>query len=172
VPPVWFTGPRGVPYEPGHFSRVIAIEPFQHPAIGDTIDPVVICNRDESRPAQALRARLGTAPDEPLVVVTHAGARGEVQTLANGAEKAVRLDLFDPAALFPLAEWLSGADQVISAGGYNAYWEARWLGYASRTRFMALRRAIDDQAWRVRAGDGYAMRANGADVLATWLSRG
>jgi len=164
----WLAGTPGFSFDPRQYARAIAIEPFRHAALREAVDPIVVCNPDECRPTSALRERLGTASDRPLVVATHAGVRGELDGIAT--PDAVRFDLFADDALFPLAEWLPGADVVLAAAGYNSFWEARWLGYASRTRFTSLRRAIDDQAWRVHACGGHVMRTNGADVLAGWIA--
>lgn len=171
-PRAWFTGHDDVRFDARQFGRVIAIEPFRHAALRERIDPVVVSNPDECRPPTALRERLGLASGRPLVVAMHAGLPGEHAQIAGAGrgEDPVRFDLFDEEALFPLAEWLPGADRVLCAAGYNAFWEARWLGYASRTRFTAFPRRIDDQAWRLATCAAYPMRANGADTLAGWMA--
>jgi hypothetical protein len=139
------------------------------------------------------------AGEQRLVVVQQAGAPGEWATLLATAAKAAadvaphvitfarddetdasravaeqavavaRARLHDGAGLFPLAEWLGDADEVVSGAGYNAFWESRWLGYADRTRFVPFSRRIDDQAWRLRACGGVRPTENGADVLARRL---
>jgi hypothetical protein len=165
-PRAWFDGPPDTRFDARQFRRMIGIEPFRHAALRESIDPIVVCNPDECRPPSALREHFGVPADRPLTVVMHAGLAGELEQIAvTGA--AQRLDLFADAALFPVAEWLPGADRIHCAAGYNAFWEARWLGYAARTRFTPLPRQIDDQGWRVTNCSGYAMRANGADTLAS-----
>jgi hypothetical protein len=179
VPPVWFTGPPGVPFERRMFSRVLAIEPGVEGPIDETIDPVVVSNPTECQPRGALRARLGVPVSERLVVVHQAGQAGEIDalvaSLGPGEGRVVR---FEPSAAgwggpFPLCEWLGDADALVSGAGYNAFWEAAWLGYAARSRFVPFPRAIDDQAWRVRTGAGHVPASNGADVLARqlWLQK-
>lgn len=178
-PPHWLTGPPGLPFDPGQYGRIVAIEPLpERGARGavrgiETIDPVVVCNPEERRSAGALRERLGVAPGEELKVVVHAGRRGEVEELAAaaGAGAAV-LDLYAPGAPFPAAEWLGGADGIWAGAGYNAVWEARWLGYAARTRWTPFRRSIDDQALRLELAPESAPRRNGADTLAGWIVEG
>ncbi|HEV7732640.1 MAG TPA: hypothetical protein VGR62_10785 [Candidatus Binatia bacterium] len=172
VPRAWFGGPPDTRWEPRQFRRIVAIEPMSHPAVRDRIDPVVVCNLDETKPPGALRAHLGVAAGASLVVATHAGTAGEIDTLAGGGVDVVRCDLFQDAALFPLAEWLGDADRVIAGAGYNSFWEARWLGWAERTTFMPFARAIDDQRWRVATCRTYPMQANGADTIAGWVRTG
>ena len=172
-PRVWLTGPQDMPFNGAQYARIIAIEPVRHAAIRERIDPIVVCNPDECRPHDALRERLRIAPNRPLVALMHAGLAGEVWQLEHDPndEPAV-FDLFAEDALFPLAEWLPGADRIIAAAGYNSFWEARWLGYAERTQFTPLPRQIDDQAWRVANCSRYAMKENGADTLAGWITSG
>ncbi len=164
-PRTWFDGPPDTRFEPRLFRRTIGIEPFRHAVIRESVDPVVVCNPEECRPPGALREHFGIAADRPLTAVMHAGLAGELAQLAS-ADAAVRLDLFADGALFPVAEWLPGADRILCAAGYNAFWEARWLGYAERTSFTPLPRKIDDQGWRVTNCSHHPMRANGADTLA------
>ncbi len=168
APASWLVGPDDARFDASQFTRVIAIEPLLDPSVlrvDEVIDPIVIANPDECRPRSALRARLGVPPDERLEVVTHAGRPGEHAALA-ASPRAHRFDLADEGATFPLAEWLGGADHVVSGAGYNAFWEAHWLGYAHKTTFHPFARPIDDQAWRVRACLGQRPAANGADTLA------
>jgi hypothetical protein len=177
-PPHWLAGPPGMPFTPGPYERILAIEPgvetgldlsrLGRARLDETIDPIVVANPGEHRPAGALRERLGLAAGDELVAIVHAGARGELPALHEAAAAAspAVLNLFDPAAPFPAAEWLGGADRVVCGGGYNAFWEARWLGYAERTTFVPFRRTIDDQARRLTACRDIVPRANGADELA------
>ncbi len=167
----WLARTRHVAFDPRQFARIIGIEAFANPIVREFIDPVVVCNPDECRPRSALRERLGFPPGRRLVMVVQAGRRGECEKLCEGfaPDEIVTSNLYEPGALFPIAEWLPGADAIVCGAGYNAFWESRWLGYYERTRFTAFDRDIDDQAWRLRAGPTHVMRENGADVLARWI---
>ncbi len=137
---------------------------MQHEALLERVDPVVVCNPDECEPPEALRRELGVPAERHLVVVAHAGELGEIESLR--ADGATVCDLRQKDALFPLARWLGGADEIVCGAGYNAFWEARWLGYFPRARFTPFPRRIDDQAWRLHACAQVQMRGNGADTLA------
>jgi NAD(P)-dependent dehydrogenase (short-subunit alcohol dehydrogenase family) len=151
------------------------MEPIEHSSITHRIDPIVVCNPDECRPPDALRRHLNVPDDKTLAVVAHTGPKQEQEALyAIGEEDVhvVHFDLTDPDALFPLAEWLGGADVIMTGAGFNAYWESKWLGFYDRCFFTAFPRKIDDQAWRVRECTDYWPKENGADQLARWIVEG
>lgn len=175
-PPAWLEGPPGLPFDWSQYARIVAIEPVSTNVLTHTIDPVVLVNPEECKPRGALRRRLDVRDDARLVAVVHAGLPGEHASLVP-AERApndvvASFDLHAAEALFPIAEWLGDADAVHCAAGYNAFWEAKWLGYAARTTFTGLRRVNDDQRWRIARGARHAMRENGADTLAGWIVSG
>jgi hypothetical protein len=162
-----------MPFDRRQYRRVLGIEPVGYPLLDETLPPIVVANPEECRPAEALRERLGVAAGERLAVVAHGGERGEVAELVQAAGEPVRvLDLFEPGAPFPAAEWLGGADLVVTGAGYNSFWEAHWLGYAGRCRFLPFRRSIDDQARRLEHFAGRRPQANGADALARRIVAG
>lgn len=172
--PKWLVGPPGLPFSAAktHYARILRIEPAATVA-GDvafeTIDPVVLVNRDETMPNGALRDRLGIARDRRLVAVVHAGIAGEAASFTPEVakdESLVELDLHASDALFPIAAWLGDCDALHAAAGYNTFWEAHWLGYAERTTFVPFARRNDDPFARIRA-TGHVMRANGADTIAS-----
>jgi hypothetical protein len=175
MPAAWLAGPPGAAFDPMQYARIISIEPIASGAVTHPIDPVVMVNPDECRPRGALRARLAMAAEQRLVAVMHAGLPGEHRGLvpaSKAGDVVTTFDLHEASALFPIAEWLGDADELHCAAGYNAYWEARWLGYAPRTTFSAIARRNDDPAWRIAKCGRYVMRANGADTLAGWIVRG
>lgn len=175
MPAAWLAGPPGVELDLMQYARIISIEPIASGAVTHPIDPIVMVNPGECQPRGALRARLGMPSEQRLVAVMHAGLPGEQRRLvpaSKGGDLVVTFDLHEASALFPIASWLGDADELHCAAGYNAYWEARWLGYAPRATFTAFARRNDDQAWRIAKCGRYVMRANGADTLAAWLMRG
>lgn len=171
-PPAWLIGPPGLPFEGSQYARVVAIEPVAAPEVSDFVDPVVLVNPDECKPRGALRRRLGVPADRRLIAVAHAGEPGEIGQLIPATrpnEVLVTFDLAAPDAVFPIAEWLGDCDAIHCVAGYNAFWEARWLGYADRTTFTTFLRRNDDARWRLSRGSSHVMRANGADTLASWI---
>ncbi len=175
APAAWLAGIDVLSYDPTIFARTIAIEPGILVAATDEIPPVVVTNPAELRPREALRERFDLRSDENLVLVAQAGQPGEADTLVSLAERCwpdariVRQTLFDDDALFPIADWLAGADIIVGGAGYNLFWETRWLGLQGRTHLQAFPRTIDDQAWRLVLHHRTPMLTNGADSLARML---
>ncbi|MFI5298349.1 MAG: hypothetical protein ACHREM_09645, partial [Polyangiales bacterium] len=181
APAHWLDGPPGLAFARDLFSRVIAIEPgVSSGDVDEAIAPIVAIDRDERRPRGALRARLGVDSALPLHVVAHAGAPGEWSELVDACAWrplhvltptptpsiaiAEDVHVHDGAPLFPLGAWLGDADTIVSGAGYNAYWEARWLGHDARTTWLPRARPIDDQRRRIAIGAACSMRENGADT--------
>ena len=175
APPAWLTGVEALTFEPSLFARTIAIEPGIPVTTTDEVPPIVVTNAADLKPRAALRDRLGVTDDETLVLVAQAGQAGEADTLVALARRRwpdariVRQTLFDDDALFPIADWLAGADVVVGGAGYNLFWETRWLGLEGRSHLQAFPRTIDDQAWRLVLHQRTPMLENGADVLARML---
>jgi hypothetical protein len=155
-PDAWLDGPPGLPFLPAQYARRFAIEPMDSRVPLEPLAPIVVCNPDECRSG-------GAAED----LIVHAGKPGELDVLRAAAPPGARaVSLWDAGAPFPVAPLLPSARSVTCGAGYNAYWESRWLGHFPRTRFVPFERSIDDQPWRLLACADYAMRENGADVLA------
>lgn len=174
APSHWLTNLGPISFVPSQYARIIGMEPVPYREVNCVIDPIVVANPEECQPPEALRAHFGVPAEERLAVVAHAGERGELEQLRAAApEEALReLDLHAARTLFPAAEWLGGADRIVCGGGFNSFWEAKWLGYADRTTFVPFPRNIDDQAHRITTMRDYEMYGNGADQLVQMLQEG
>ncbi len=164
VPPKWLIGPREAPFDAGRYERVFAIEPAPGLERFDALDPVVVVDKDDVAASSARFAGRS--------VIAQAGLPGDRAVLADAAAKIggdwTTLDLHDDDAPFPAAPLLAHADRVVTAPGYNAYWEARLLGYAPRSTFVPIKRTLDDAAWRASLPTT-TTTTNGAHTLARLL---
>jgi hypothetical protein len=137
----------------------------------DRIDPIVICNRDECFPDDALRQRFGLDRNTPISLIVQAGKPGECEELfrreqsRSAGRQLIAATIYGPDRIFPIAPYLPAADRIIGGAGYNLYWETRWLGLAERAELHVFRRPLDDQTPRLQSAF-YPMRENGADTLA------
>jgi hypothetical protein len=175
-PENWLRGTETTRFEPLQYARVIGIEPLAVDGIREHISPIVVCNPDDAKTREEVCAHWGIEEGQRIVAITHAGLQGEIDTLQTDYDDAVvddaresfiiESDLYDRGAVFPLAAWLPGVDQVHCMAGYNSYWESRWMNYAHKTRLRVVARQIDSPLHRVKAGESYRLQDNGADVLA------
>lgn len=175
VPPAWLVGPKEARFDASRYQRVFAIEPAPGLERFEALPPVVVCRREEARSRDELCALVGADPKAPLHLIARGGLPTDAEPLRAVAPRAgaqVReLDLAAPGAPFPLAPYLAGLgseDVLVAAPGYNTFWEAQWLGFAPRVRWVPLKRTLDDAAWRAGLGPS-VMGRNGADVLAAQL---
>lgn len=175
APPHWLKGPQSAPFLASQFERLLEIEPvgFDVPRL-EAWPPLVVANRDELLDRPQARAALGLPADGPVTLAFQAGNPGELATLVDGIDTGAlhTVDLRHPGAPMPMAPLLNAADVVVTGAGYNAFWEARWLGTMPRTRFVPFARRIDDQAWRLARCADVPLTENGADLLAMALARG
>jgi hypothetical protein len=171
--PHWLGGPFSRGFDEKRYTRVIGIEPGVPVAVRESIEPIVVCNRDECRPPRALRERFGVPDDRSLTLIAQAGAPGELELLERqgyeGTDVVVRARIDDATPLFPLAPWLPGADRIVGGAGYNLFWETRWLDLSARAELRPFARSNEDQSRRLRLARDHRMRANGADALAQML---
>lgn len=176
-PAQWLRGHPKMPFPQGRFARILEMEPVGFDVDGiERWPPLVVANHDECLSRAEARRHFDIDDDHtPLTLIFQAGEAGEsaalpVSTPAGG--QMVRVDLRDPAAIFPMALALAGAEHVVTGAGYNAYWEARALGSFARTHFVAFPRRLDDQQWRLDTCGDVDVRINGADLLAEALLGG
>jgi hypothetical protein len=178
-PPAWLRGTENVRLDASQYERIIGIEPLEHEEIREFVEPIVVCNPDDAKTRTELCEKWGVEEEARIVAISHAGLIGEIDILEadrtaiteQGEQETVviQTDLHAESAVFPMAPWLPAADQVFCFAGYNSYWESRWMGFAHKTRLRVAGRTIDDPLGRVRAGQSYEMRENGADVLARMI---
>lgn len=179
VPPAWLVGPKEARFDPSRYQRILAIEPAPMLQHFEQLDPIVVVDGSErgSRSDLARACGADAASTAPLQVIVQGGLPADVEVLAAAARATHpgpwhHLDLHDAHAPFPVAPLLTAADAVIAAPGYNTFWESRLLGFADRTTWVPIRRAIDDAAWRAGLPADLRPRSNGADTLVSLLRRG
>lgn len=163
VPPAWLVGPRELPFDASRFERIWAIEPA--PVLERFARCGAVVWRPTASPTRSdLCARLGADPNAPLRVVVRSGVPEDRTRLLEAAARAGgdwhELALGDSGwpGIAPWLATLGSSDRVLSASGYNGFWEAHAYGYAERVTWVPCPRRLDDQAWRARQGpslEGY-----------------
>jgi hypothetical protein len=149
-----------------YFERSYVIEPFSTGEAMRHLSPIVFLDPSELMDRSDARDLLGIGAEERVCVAITSGKPEE--SLWTSHDLPLGFDRYiaaRPDLDFPL-DWLAIADYVVSAAGYNTYWEWHWHGLPAVREFRPVRRLIDDQHWRKTHCEHIAMMRNGADQLA------
>lgn len=176
MPTQYYGGPLNRAFRPEVFARRLSTEPIARFPGFESIEPLVCVNREECYTREEVRRELAIDGDGPLHLVLQAGLPGELEQLLDAMPASARegahvvaLSPHTGRALFPAARYFLGVDGIWGGAGYNLYWECRWLGVDRKARLTPFPRTIDDQTPRVWGAEGYVMRENGADRLASLI---
>jgi hypothetical protein len=164
------TPDRELVFRPGDWDLVLRTEPrFDLPFPSESVEPLVLRNRDEIRSREAARADLGLKPEDRACLFAFSGRTGEgaeawksFSYLEDEGWTIVRSDNRE-GGLFPAMDWYNAFDLVVCGAGYNQFWEARYL--RKEAFFVPLPRRFEDQGRRVRLCSGYEFEENGADQV-------
>lgn len=189
LPPLWFRGVDGISWNPQDYAKIIKIEPFDvyipMTTNVETIDPVVVVQASDLRANTELRTHFSIDAYKTLNVVIHSEAPKTLRLNKNLANKmhlrsnitttdnevTLRLSLKEQNVLYPVTPWLSGADHITAAAGYNTYWEIKTLGLMDKTSFTArMHDFYGEQSWRSTAMASVTPLTNGADTLAGMIA--
>jgi len=157
------------------------------------VGPIVLLERAELLDRAAAEAELGLEPGRTNVLVAlgqgeevrgatartleHLAGRAGVQVAALSstlaAVGAVRADVVELRATYPMSRYFAAFDAAVAAAGYNAFHELVALGVPSL--FVPMRRDTDDQAarahWAERAGVGLGSEGPADPALEAQLER-
>jgi hypothetical protein len=151
------------------YDRVIATEPFRSSVPMETIDPLIIRNRDEILDRHAALERLGAAPDTPVCLFAVNGKPGELERVRRtysyleGEGYTVIYSSNFAGGLFPAVDYFNGVDLLITSAGYNSFWEA--VFFEKEAIFVPQPRRFEDQRRRVAECQEMRLVHNGADQL-------
>lgn len=161
---------RELAFRPGDYDLVATIEPgFALPFPAESLEPLVIRNRDEIKTTYEARADMGIAPEDRACFFGFNGNAWEGAQVWKSFDyldaegwKVVRSDN-RAGGLFPAVDWYNAFDMVVCGAGYNAFWEARHFG--KEAFFAPFPRNFEDQYHRIRVNSDYVPKENGADQL-------
>lgn len=164
------TPDRELVFRPEDWDLVLRTEPgFDLPFPSESVEPLVIRNRDEILSAEAARADLGLASEDRSCLFAFNGKIGEgaeawksFSYLEDEGWTVVRSDNRE-GGLFPAMDWYNAFDLVVCGAGYNQFWEARYL--RKEAFFVPFPRRFEDQARRIALCSDYEFEENGADQV-------
>ncbi len=163
-------------FEPDHYDRVFAIEPFESSLKMERLNPLIIRNRDEILPREAALHALGGGESEKekegskLCLFAFNGKPGEFEekrkTYAYLEDEGYTIFYTSNfhGGLFPAVDYFNAVDLLICGAGYNAFWEAVY--FKKDAIFVPVRRRFENQRLRVETCAEFEFTENGADQLA------
>ncbi len=155
-------------FDPTAFDLVCGIEPWNWPIACQTIEPLVLRNPGEILPRHEAAARLGVDDAWPTALVSTNGLPGEFEQLRSDYsyledEYQVVYSSNYGGGIYPALDYFNLFDFIVSAGGYNAFWEAVYFG--KQAHFVPQPRRFESQQWRIDNCLDYSFECNGADRL-------
>ena len=161
---------RELAFRPADYDIVVRIEPgFRLPFPSDSVEPIVLRNRDEILSRRAARTDLGLSEGARACLFAFSGTVGQGEEtwksfsyLEDEGWTVVRSDNRNEG-LFPVVDWFAAFDLVVCGAGYNAFWEARY--FRKEAFFSPCRTLFEDARERVATCSDYEFEENGADQL-------
>ncbi len=155
-------------FDPGRFDLCLKIEPFESTFLKDEINPFIIRNIDEVRSREESRTALGITGVKPVCFLTATGYPGEFENIKktySSLEETYEMvyTTNDGNGIFPIVDYFSAADLIVSEAGYNAFWEAVY--FEKEAIFIPVKRRFEDPHLRVENYQDYSFTKNGADQL-------
>lgn len=150
------------------YDLVLGIEPWNWPIACQTIEPLVLRNPGEILPRHEAAARLGVDAARPTALVSTNGLPGEFEQLRSEYsyledEYQVVYSSNYGGGIYPAVDYFDLFDFIVSAGGYNSFWEAVYFG--KQAHFVPQPRRFESQQWRIDNCLDYRFECNGADRL-------
>ncbi|HOT47019.1 MAG TPA: hypothetical protein PLC28_19230 [Spirochaetota bacterium] len=157
-------------FSPGSYDRVFAIEPFQSAVPMETVNPVILKNRDEIMPRKTALERLHLDGAKPVALYALSGKpeyfdlfKSKYAHLKEEGYEVIHSSTYHNG-IFPAVDYFNAFDLIVCGAGYNQVWEAIYFG--KKAIFEMLDVNFSDQASRIKAGQTFSFDVNGADQLA------
>ena len=159
-----------ISFRPGDFDMVLATEPFTSSVKMDSINPIVIRNRDEILPKEKAMGKLGLDDGRTTCLFSYNGHPGDFERVKkkysylDDLHQVVYSTNYKDGGLFPVVDYFNAFDLVVCGAGYNQFWE---IIYFDKEAVLEPTSAVFvDGERRVRECQEYYFDENGADQLA------
>lgn len=158
-----------IQFRPEDYDLVLAVEPFKTGIPMEHINPIIIRNRNEIMGRDQALESLGLQGTRKNCLFALNGRKGEFEYYRKtysyledvGYTMVYSSNYRD--GLFPVVDFFNAFDLIISAAGYNAFWEA--IYFKKESIFLPQQRRFEDQRRRVEECQEYSFDSNGADEL-------
>jgi hypothetical protein len=157
-------------FSPDQYDILLKTEPFESSIEMESINPLIIRNRDEIFSRQEALEQLGLdESSRPVCIFAFNGKPEEFSRVKKSysyLEEEGYTMVYSTnyqGGLFPLVDYFNAADLLITGAGYNAFWESVY--FEKDAIYVPLKRRFEDQQKRVDECSDYTFEENGADQL-------
>jgi hypothetical protein len=157
-------------FNPNHFDIIFATEPFKSIVEMDSLNPIIIRNKDEILTRKEALTKLVIRDKCPICLLAFSGKSGEYETVKKKYSYLERTEYqmlystnYSTKNYFPIVDYFNAFDFIVSGAGYNQFWEA--IYFNKEAIFEPVQRQFENQFWRVQTCQEYYFEENGADQL-------
>ena len=155
------------------YDRVIAIEPFKCIIKTETINPIIIRNRNEIYDRYTALQKFNLSGSKPVCLIALNFKEGYLEKmkhkysyLEDEGYDVIYTSNLKGGGIFPMVDYFNAVDLIICAGGYNQFWEVIYFDKETVFETSLPKLAFTDLQWRIDNCQEYYFDENGADQLA------
>lgn len=159
-----------IEFESARYDRVLCIEPFTGRVPMQSINPVIIRNRDEILPRESAARLLGISPEKRNCLIALNFKEGHIERLVEkyaylGSEgyEIFNTTNIGGGGVFPIVDYFNAFDFIVCGAGYNQFWEVVYFDKEAVMEPLPLQ--YSDTIWRLQNCQEYYFDVNGADQL-------
>lgn len=157
-----------ISFQPENYDRVLSIEPFNSSFPMETINPIVLRNRDEILSRDNAISELKLDPDREICILSYSGHPGDFKRVKKTYSHLE--DLYQMVytttyeeGIFPVIDYYNASDLIICGAGYNSFWEVIYLN--KEAIFVPTHAIFESGERRIHECQEYNFDENGADQL-------
>jgi hypothetical protein len=149
------------------YDLLLAVEPFKSCLQMQTINPLIVRNRDEILTREAACQKLGLDPSRESYLLYYNGHPDDftkVKKIYSYLEEEGHQIFYTTnykGGLFPVVDYFNAFDVLICGAGYNSFWEARF--FEKEAIFVPAQTVFESQQRRLAECSDYTFTENGAD---------
>jgi len=157
-----------ISFQPENYDRVLSIEPFKGSFPMESINPLVIRNRDEILSRDDAISQLKLDTDREVCILSYSGHPGDFKRVKKtyshleDVYQMVYTTTYEEA-IFPVMDYYNASDLIVCGAGYNSFWEVIYLN--KEAIFVPTRAIFESGERRIKECQDYSFNENGADQL-------
>ncbi len=154
-------------FDPARYDRLIAIEPNRCAIPMETINPLVIRNRDEIYSRARALGLLDLDGNKKIALYSLTSSRVEHDQLRDKyayLQSDYEIVTISPKKMiFPIVDYYNAFDLLVMGAGYNNVWSS--IFFNKKALFEPEKKKFSDESLRVEFSRSFRFDVNGADQL-------